>query len=355
MKREILYCFIIILLCLVLFYFFVSKNNTNYYNTGEGFIGKFSGIFETDINPNNQSNTTIGNYDNYNHFSKTSTQLQNGTTYTNDNGGVVIVTTNTDGSQTLKVTLNNSASPIYFTSKPPTTLSTDNSANDVNINVSETFTNLYGYNGSATIFYGPNNSRATVINTNSGQEALRVKTDNGTYTYTKNNSYYNPNNSNITNTQYYGSTGNAINPTSYSLAYQEPYTASAGSVTGLEGNTAYYATGPQGNTVVGSTSTQNTNNYDYSNSLPQGIPKGMIPSGQEDLYILKSEVVPPVCPVCPTCLSSSSNQKENCPPCPACARCPEPSFECKKVPNYNAINDEYMPSPFLNDFSKFGR
>jgi hypothetical protein len=46
--------------------------------------------------------------------------------------------------------------------------------------------------------------------------------------------------------------------------------------------------------------------------------------------------------------------QEKCPPCPACARCPEPSFECKKVPNYNAINDNYLPTPVLSDFSQFG-
>lgn len=41
-------------------------------------------------------------------------------------------------------------------------------------------------------------------------------------------------------------------------------------------------------------------------------------------------------------------------PCPACARCPEPSFDCKKVPNYSSTNSEYLPMPVLNDFSTFG-
>jgi hypothetical protein len=79
----------------------------------------------------------------------------------------------------------------------------------------------------------------------------------------------------------------------------------------------------------------------------------MIPPGQEDLYILKSEVVPPVCPVCPTSAACPKEEKK-CPPCPAPARCPEPSFECKKIPNYNAINNQYLPVPVLNDFSTFG-
>jgi hypothetical protein len=66
-----------------------------------------------------------------------------------------------------------------------------------------------------------------------------------------------------------------------------------------------------------------------------GIPGRMIPVGQEDLYILKSQIVPPVCPRCPTICASKSS-KESCPPCPSCARCPESSdFTCKKVPDYS--------------------
>ena len=156
--------------------------------------------------------------------------------------------------------------------------------------------------------------------------------------------------SNISSTQYFGSTGSPIQPGSTSMSY---YGSSAGAATGPQGNTAYYAQGPQGNTVAGTTS---GSSYDYSSSLPQGIPRSQIPQGQEDMYILKSQVVPPVCPVCPTISSSSNdpNKEDKCPPCEPCNRCPEPSFECKKVPNYNAINNQYLPQPVLNDFSTFG-
>ena len=68
-----------------------------------------------------------------------------------------------------------------------------------------------------------------------------------------------------------------------------------------------------------------------------GVPKSRIPPGQENLYILKSEIVPPICPACPNVnCNNSSNSDKKCQPCPPCARCPEPSFECKKVPNYNS-------------------
>jgi hypothetical protein len=88
----------------------------------------------------------------------------------------------------------------------------------------------------------------------------------------------------------------------------------------------------------------------WTNALPPGVPFSQIPPGDEDLYILKSEIVPPVCPVCPT----RCDTQNTCPPCPAPARCKLPPFECKKVPNYAALSDEYQPVPVLNDFSSFG-
>jgi hypothetical protein len=86
----------------------------------------------------------------------------------------------------------------------------------------------------------------------------------------------------------------------------------------------------------------------------QGIPSSQILPGQEDLYILKSQVVPPVCPACPVKCPASSSGNGKCPPCPPCARCPEPAFECKKVPNYRSDNDNVIPRPLLTDFSQFG-
>jgi hypothetical protein len=105
-----------------------------------------------------------------------------------------------------------------------------------------------------------------------------------------------------------------------------------------------------------------------SGSDGQGIPGSQIPPGQDDLYILKSEIVPPVCPACPAMKcdaaagsngggsgsGSGSGSENKCPPCPPCARCPEPAFECKKVPNYNSNNENAFPRPVLNSFSQFG-
>jgi hypothetical protein len=93
--------------------------------------------------------------------------------------------------------------------------------------------------------------------------------------------------------------------------------------------------------------------YNYSNDLPEGIPANKIPPGEEDLYILKSEIVPPVCPACPAPLPCIKNKTDSCAPCPPCGRCPEPSFECKKVPNYSSTNYD-IPDAILAPYSTFG-
>ena len=107
----------------------------------------------------------------------------------------------------------------------------------------------------------------------------------------------------------------------------------------------------------------NVNKYpdvEYDNILMGGgksvqkhVSRSQIPPGDEDLYILKSQVVPPVCPACPA-VNTCPIEKQKCPPCPPCARCPEPAFECKKVPNYSGQNDSYLPQPVMSDFSQFG-
>jgi hypothetical protein len=148
------------------------------------------------------------------------------------------------------------------------------------------------------------------------------------------------------------------------------------SITDKDGNTkVFLIDGTHANTNNGQSSNSNynpvvdvgftgspmgSNNYNsvysssiYSSSLPNGIPSSQIIPGTEDLYILKSQVVPPVCPACPS-TKALHESSSTCPPCPACARCPEPAFECKKVPNYKSIDSQYLPFPVLNDFTSFG-
>lgn len=275
--------------------------------------------------------------------------LQTGTIFVDPNGNTITVIVNSNGSQSLKLVQVGQSTSIILISTPP----------------------------SGTIFaintyyaQGPLQMKATVITDINGQTAIVINLAGGqTIVFSQQGSAAVSTQSNdgtMTSTQYYGSTGSPYQTGASSMSYNGAYGGSAGAVTGPYGNTAYYAQGPYGNTTAGTSSTTpsssssgSTTSSDYSNSLPPGIPASQIPSGQEDLYILKSQVVPPVCPVCPASSSSSSNNNDpdnapKCPPCPACARCPEPSFECKKVPNYNAIDNSYLPQPIINDFSSFG-
>ena len=265
-------------------------------------------------------------------------QLQTGTIFVDPNGNTITVIVNSDGSQSLQVV--QIAQPNY-----PTILSlTPPSGTTVTLNT----------------YYAqpPSLMTATVITDSNGQTAIQINLAGGqTIIFSQQGSAAvstQSNNSGITSTQYYGSTGSPYQTGASAMSYNGAYGGSAGSATGPYGNTAYYAQGPYGNTAAG---TSSPNSSQYYSSLPPGIPASQIPSGQEDLYILKSQVVPPVCPVCPAYKNNSNNDPDSapkCPPCPPCARCPEPSFECKKVPNYNAINNSYLPQPIINDFSSFG-
>lgn len=125
-----------------------------------------------------------------------------------------------------------------------------------------------------------------------------------------------------TSDNYNGYDSNDISSTTYNGSY----------------GSAITYTGPQGNSVTAVSS--------------NGLPASQIPPGDEDLYILKSQVVPPVCPACPS--NATCPRQEPPPPCPPCARCPEPAFHCKKVPNYRANDNSYLPRPVLSDFSQFG-
>ena len=321
MNTDALFLFLILLLGLV--FCSVLGGNCGAEGFASGNNDGTSGTSSTSTNGASTSGTV--KYDNYNHYSGSSTQLANGTTFYGKNGGYVVVSSNQDGSQGLRVVVAGGAKPISFSSQSQSMQSQPMQ--------SQPMQSQPMHNSSAT-FYGPNGASATVSMNANGQQSIQVQTAAGTYDFS---SGYGQSDSNavatsadsITSTQYYGSTGSPVQLSGYSLAYQ--------------------GTGGSANP---STMSSPSTTYDYSSSLPQGIPASQIPRGQEDMYILKSEIVPPVCPACPT--SAACPRQEKCPPCPACARCPEPSFECKKVPNYSAINNDYLPSPVLNDFSSFG-
>ena len=93
-----------------------------------------------------------------------------------------------------------------------------------------------------------------------------------------------------------------------------------------------------------------TANFEEGN---EGEREGEEPSSHEkepyigkssDDYILKTQIVPPVCPACPP----ACDRTKPCPPCPPCARCPEMPFRCEKVPIYSEMDPSYLPQPLVN-------
>ena len=392
MNTEALFLFLILLLGLLLCSFLGGNSGYEGFTINEGYTNTSTSTNgATSTNPICSGAATsapvVG--DNYNHVSGSMTSLQAGSTMYGPNGAKLVVLQNSDGTQSLNLTLPN-GSTIKLDSKKQKKQDTFTKTTSPSV---EKYTSYYGANGSATTFYGPNGVTASVIKGQNGEVAINVDTDQGDYTFTSNASYYRPENAsnNDTNasssTQYYGSTGYQVN------TYQGAYGGAAAVATGPAGNTAYYAQGPNGNAVAGTTDPYyNTSQYygpnggqvntatgpagntayyaegpngnavagttNYASSLPPGVPASQIPPGQEDLYILKSQVVPPVCPVCPApenIAEAIEKYKEvKCTPCPRPQRCPEPSFECKKVPNYNAIGNNQLPIPVLNNFSSFG-
>ena len=72
----------------------------------------------------------------------------------------------------------------------------------------------------------------------------------------------------------------------------------------------------------------------------------------EELYVLKSQIVPPVCPKCPDVKKCDTNK--DCPACPAPKRCPPKPFECKMVPKWaDPRLSKQEPKPVLNSFDTF--
>ena len=265
------------------------------------------------------------NYDNYNHYTRNSIP----TIYYGNTG------------ETAKIIENNGVYVMIITDKNGNTYNLSSSGkiySPIIINENKNNTNNNIVNKNMT-YYGLNGEMATFINTNNGY-VIKVVDSNGKTTF------YNSANNQTLDPDY-------INNASY------------GTVSGNFNKLA-----------------------DYSTSLPKGVSGNDITKENENLYMLKTQIVPPVCPASnwgsqggaqggaqggvqggvqggaqslyssyypqPSMTSTSINGDNKCQPCAPCGRCPEPSFECKKVPNYNSKNNEYLPMPVLNSFSTFG-
>ncbi len=341
MNFEGLFVFVIILLGLILFSFLgngregltngdyngSNKRNTNFSYTGEDSSSSKKGSNKRGKSSESSSESGRGaktNYDNYNHYEGSSVP----TKFYGPDGA------------TIKLEKSNDKYSIIETTKDGVNTTYDIEETEEEETTTEGFV-IYGNEAYVKKYIAPNGASATIVNTEHGL-GIKITDENGNSRY-----YY--------ETDIYTYNPDYVNYGNNPPGYDRPGSAGVYNQPGYNPPGTSY--NPPGYDRPGSAGVYNQPGYnppgagtDYSSSLPPGIPASQIPAGQEDLYILKSEVVPPVCPACP---QATVSREEKCPPCPACARCPEPSFECKKVPNYNAGND-YLPVPVLNDFSTFG-
>ena len=134
MNTEALFLFLILLLGLVLCSFLGgtcdkegmtnnSSNNSNSYkfnNSGNNSTNS-SGSSNTS-RFNNSGNSSGNSFDIYNHFSGSSTSLINGSIFYGPNGGSVVVSTDSNGKQTLEVKLSSNETTSTFSSKNSTSL-----------------------------------------------------------------------------------------------------------------------------------------------------------------------------------------------------------------------------------------
>ena len=382
MKGELLILFVILLLGLILCSFLGGKGcieGMEDNSSSKVFNGPNGETAQVQIDSNGQNSLVITNTDGV--ISKYSSSDSSLTTYNSENGGTAKVVTSSDGSKSLIVQNPDGTVHSYKLDG-----STSDGSTDKKTQSKTSYDNYNHYNRTSypTTFYGPNGGIARVIQTPNNNTIVITNKNGTTEIY-----YIDKNATDPSISTYYGPNGGSaklitdsngkhaveiIDPNGSKIVYTEDNTYSNNSqdgtinqyvsdnnTTGSDYNTAYYntasyggkadtVTGPAGNTY----STYNSSSY--YNSLPQGIPRSQISPGDEDLYILKSQVVPPVCPACPPPIVQCPDNFDvsKIPPCPPCARCPEPAFDCKKVPNYKSFSQDYMPVPVLSSFSTFG-
>jgi hypothetical protein len=389
MFKLVLFILIVLILGLIFYSFlantpYLNENFTNqdeiYYNNDE--------IYQPPYN----------SYNNYNHFTGSSCQLTPGTYY-EKNGNVIRVSPTANGNINLQEqNPNNETTNVYTPSSNPSATTTTYYGNNgatasiVNLNGDQVIVvktpagNTYIYsqnlpmisssnststnNITSTQYYGSTGStvpeadyslaytKSTVFTGPNG--AVAIINSNNTITLTENGTTINFTSVNNSTTSFTSTTGATINVITQGnrviLKLIEPNGTTEIFYKNMSnGNSASYTVGDTGSfqsnsnlysqfpyntsssTTTESYSNMNSSTNPYNSVYPQGVSKSQIPPGEENLYILKSEIVPPVCPACPpTTICPNKNEKP--PPCPPCERCPEPDYSCKLVPNYTALD-----------------
>ena len=253
---------------------------------GIGWLMVFNGTKEsmqtqtqTQSKQTQQQNTSY-----YNHYNKTNANILYG-----PNGSTLVVHKNADGKTTLEVIRQGQNVAMY-------TLSSYDSR-----------------------FNGPNNSYANIATDNNGQLLVDIVLPNGdNEIYMMQPSYSDDQKAkekeNMTNTQYYGSTGYKISSAPSSLAYSASFSA-------------------------------DPNVHAPTEDHPSdGIKKADIPHGQNDLYILKTMVLPPDCPQCDKPIISSQGSNGNV----------NRSENNTGDINYNTLPSDVVPFMALPKYTTFG-
>lgn len=274
--------------------------------------------------------------------------------------------------------------------------------------------NYFKKNGIPLVYHGPSNSTAKIL-VHRNDYVIMLTAANGNTTYFRMNKaegsifdIFNSSSSSNTaannsssetipqqlaNVKFYDSAGNVAK---IFRASNGKYVIQVNQVNGVQviyttNNTYTYdtnnsrsfaiGTNTNGETTVTESNSQGQelNSNIQNNTISNGLPANMIAPGDEDLYILKSEIVPPVCPRCPSICSKDI--KQQCPPCPSCARCPpgssnftnsgnndntqpvanispdnaysEGENSTDKYSKYRS-NNKFLPVPVVSNFSTFG-
>jgi hypothetical protein len=292
MKKHFIIFFVMVIGGLILCAYL---NQSNYYNCIEGF--DFKKTYKADDNTiaiisqnrNSSYTITVTNSDNTT------------TTYTTSVGDSTNKFYNPDGSYAvvsadekhITITGANKSTKIYYNRSTSTTTTTTDSSDDY-----DNYNHYYGtYN--ASVYYSSNGNgyTARILDTGTNKMIIVTKADGTTETYYVNSDYPDV---------YNGPKGSFI----------KLITASDGtktlSLTNSDGEKVYYV-----KRYVYTKNYSDTDNFEsttsYNSSLPEGIKGSEIPIGYEDMYILKSQIVPPVCPACPdyylSCNSNKCNSK----------------------------------------------
>jgi hypothetical protein len=176
---------------------------------------------------------------------------------------------------TIVITSPNNKDTYTFTSKTLTTSTTLNTLPSTTYSTPYDNYNHYTGTYSVNTYYGPHGSTAQLISGPNGTQLLQI--NGSTYNSISTNTYIGPN----------GRIATIVNDI---IQVQ----TSSGIVT---------------------YTIKNTQHINGSSSLPPGILESQIPPGEEDLYILKSQIIPPIyppsCNVIPRYTSSTNNTNTN--------------------------------------------